>query len=111
MYTKREFCLYKSTFSLPAELGRLPVYRTSEYRSCSKQLLFPLYEIDNGNIKVTYNPEKSNRKCDVSKWFSYMKRTRYLLEEEHSETLKNIQSDVDKRWKTLLSLAEWSKNN
>jgi len=25
--------------------------------------------------------------------------------------LESIQSDVDKRWKMLLSLAEWSKDN
>ncbi|MCM1466785.1 MAG: thiamine pyrophosphate-dependent enzyme [Alistipes sp.] len=103
------FAYIKALSACPLNWGDSPSTERQNIEAAVNSCYFPLYEIDNGAVKVTYNPEKSSRKCDVSKWFSYMKRTKYLLEEEHSETLKHIQEDVDKRWKTLLSLAEWSK--
>lgn len=103
------FAYIKALSACPLNWGDTPSTERQNIEAAVNSCYFPLYEIDNGSIKVTYNPEKSNRKCGVSKWFAYMKRTRYLLEEEHSETLQNIQADVDKRWNTLLSLSEWSK--
>lgn len=106
---KGNFAYIKALSACPLNWGDSPSTERQNIEAAVNSCYFPLYEIDNGKITVTYNPEKSSRKCDVSKWFSYMKRTRYLLEDAHSETLKNIQADVDKRWNTLLSLAEWSK--
>lgn len=104
-----DFAYIKALSACPLNWGDSPATERQNIEAAVNSCYFPLYEIENGKVNVTYNPEKSSRKCPVSKWFSYMKRTKYLLDEEHSETLESIQSDVDKRWNTLLSLAEWSK--
>lgn len=100
------FAYIKALSACPLNWGDTPSTERQNIAAAVNSCFFPLYEIENGKITISYNPEKSKRKCDVAQWFKYMKRTKYLLGDEYKETLEQIQKDVDKRWKMLLRLAE-----
>ncbi|MDD6572614.1 MAG: thiamine pyrophosphate-dependent enzyme [Thermoflexaceae bacterium] len=100
------FSYIKALSACPLNWGDTPATERENIAAAVNSCYFPLYEIENGKLIINYNPEKSNRKCPVSQWFKYMKRTKYLLEEEYRENLDVIQNDVDERWRKLLLLAE-----
>lgn len=100
------FAYIKALSACPLNWGDSPSTERQNIATAVNSCYFPLYEIENGNVTISYNPEKSNRKCDVREWFKYMKRTKYLLSDEHKDTLDAIQKDVDERWKLLLQLGE-----
>lgn len=67
---------------------------------------FPLYEVERGITSLSYDPEKKGKKIPVSKWFSTMGRTKHICNEEYSEIMDSIQSEVDRRWTKLKAKAE-----
>ncbi len=70
--------------------------------------LFPLFEIENGITKLSFNPEtaKKNPKIPVGDWYKNMGKSRHLLKEENKELMENIQQLVDKRWERLKARAD-----
>lgn len=100
------FSYIKALSACPLNWGDNPATERENIAAAVNSCFFPLYEIENGKITVNYNPEKSKRKCGIEQWFKFMKRTKYLLLDEHKETLEAIQKDVDERWNRLLRLAE-----
>ncbi|KAB3533816.1 pyruvate synthase [Alkaliphilus pronyensis] len=67
---------------------------------------FPLYEIYQGITKITYDPEKSQKKMPVSKFFDRMGVTKHLLRDDYSQELKRIQREIDRRWGRLKAMDE-----
>ncbi len=62
---------------------------------------FPLYEIEQGITKISYDPERAGKKVPVINWLSMMGRTKHLKQEKYSEVVSDIQREVDVRWERL----------
>lgn len=62
---------------------------------------FPLYEVEQGETNITYNPEKRNKKIPLSEWLKYMGKTRHLLKEENKHILEEFEREVERRWNVL----------
>ncbi|HEY3365341.1 MAG TPA: thiamine pyrophosphate-dependent enzyme [Symbiobacteriaceae bacterium] len=65
---------------------------------------FPLYEIEKGKTRITYNPEAVGKRVPVAEWLKLMGKTRHLVKPEHQETLATIQAEVDRRWERIKAM-------
>jgi pyruvate ferredoxin oxidoreductase beta subunit len=61
--------------------------------------MFPLYEVVDGMVKVTYKPKE---KLPVAEYMKTMGRFRHMFKPENAEFLEQIQVAVDERWRWLL---------
>ncbi len=61
----------------------------------------PLYEVERGITKISYNPEEKKQKADVLEWLLMMGRTKYLKDEKYKDIVFEIQKEVDRRWERL----------
>lgn len=62
---------------------------------------WPLYEIEDGEYNLTYNPRKKKKPIEV--WLKRQGRFSHLFKpEKDTEALEQIQAEVDKRWNKLL---------
>lgn len=62
---------------------------------------FPLYEIERGITRITYNPEPIGRRVPVAEWLKLMGKTKHLLKPANETTLASIEAEVDRRWQRL----------
>lgn len=62
---------------------------------------FPLYEVERGKTRLTYNPEERNKKIAVADWLKMMGKTKHLSKPEYEETLKAFEEEVNRRWERL----------
>lgn len=62
---------------------------------------FPLYEVEQGKTKLSYDPEKAGKKIPVSDWLAMMGRTKHLMKEEYSEIIMEVQQEIDRRFQVL----------
>lgn len=65
---------------------------------------FPLYEIEHGRTRLTYDPEKSKKKIPISDWLAMMGRTKHLLKEEYGDVVVQLQEETDRRFARLKAL-------
>jgi pyruvate ferredoxin oxidoreductase alpha subunit len=65
---------------------------------------FPLYEVEHGHTTLTYDPEAAGRRQPVGRWLELMGKTRHLLKPGQGDTLRNIQDEVDRRWRRLKAM-------
>ncbi|HOB42571.1 MAG TPA: thiamine pyrophosphate-dependent enzyme [Bacillota bacterium] len=61
---------------------------------------WPLYEVEDGEYRLTYKPKE---KKPVEDWLKRQDRFRHLFKPENAEIVKEIQEDVDERWAKLLA--------
>lgn len=62
---------------------------------------WPLYEVENGVLKVTYKPKE---KKPVVDWLKMQGRFKHLFRGDHKDLLDEIQSKTDQEWQRLLAL-------
>ena len=62
---------------------------------------FPLYEVENGITKISYDPIKAKKKIPVSDWLSMMGRTKHLVKPEYADVVERMQKEVDERFERL----------
>lgn len=62
---------------------------------------WPLYEIENGQYKLNYQPSK---KIPVEEFLKMQKRFSHLFKPENKEIIKTIQEKVDEKWNELKKL-------
>ena len=67
---------------------------------------FPLYEVEQGITRLSYDPEQKGKKRPVTDWLAMMGRTRHLCAQEYAQTAQRLQAETDRRWKRLKALAE-----
>ena len=67
---------------------------------------FPLYEVENGITKISYDPEERGKKIPVKDWLSSMGRTKHLKDPMYSDVVSEIQDEVDLRWRRLKAKSE-----
>jgi len=62
---------------------------------------FPLYEVEQGKTKLSYDPDKTGKKIPVLDWLSMMGRTKHLVKEEYQDVVSRMQEEVDRRFAEL----------
>lgn len=67
---------------------------------------FPLYEVEQGVTRLSYDPEKTGKKIPVLDWLSMMGRTKHLQKEEYRDVVDRMQGEIDKRFAELKKRAE-----
>lgn len=67
---------------------------------------FPLYEVEQGTTRLSYDPEKVNKKIPVLDWLLMMGRTKHLGKEEYKGIVETLQNEVDRRYRRLKEKAE-----
>ena len=67
---------------------------------------FPLYEVEQGVTRLSYDPEKTGKKIPVLDWLSMMGRTKHLQKEEYKDVVERLQDETDRRFAELKKRAE-----
>lgn len=67
---------------------------------------FPLYEVEQGVTRLSYDPEKTGKKIPVLDWLSMMGRTKHLQKEEYKDVVDRMQNEIDRRFAELKKRAE-----
>jgi len=62
---------------------------------------WPLYEVENGEWRLTYKPKK---KRPVEEWLKRQGRFRHVFKPENRHMIDKLQAEVDRRWEQLLKL-------
>ncbi len=62
---------------------------------------FPLYEIESGVTRITYDPEPIGRRRPAAAWLALMGKTRHLCKPGNEATLAAIEAEVERRWQRL----------
>jgi pyruvate ferredoxin oxidoreductase alpha subunit len=62
---------------------------------------FPLYEVEQGETTITYNPEEKKKRIPLSDWLAYMGKTKHLLKEENKPMLDEFGKEIEARWQRL----------
>ena len=57
--------------------------------------------MENGETKLSYDPEKVGKKIPVIEWLAMMGRTKHLQKEEYREVVERMQKEVDERYEEL----------
>lgn len=60
---------------------------------------WPLYEVEDGSLRVTFKPKK---KKDIIEFLKPQGRFKHLFAPENAALLKRVQEEVDKEWERLL---------
>ncbi len=96
----------KAISACPLNWKSPPEEQRSVIGTAVESCYFPLYEMYHGITKITYDPERSNKKMPVSKFFSRLGVTKHLLEEDYQDQLRAIQGEIDRRWNRLKAMDE-----
>jgi len=65
--------------------------------------MWPLYEVENGEYKITYKPKE---KKPLEEFLEPQGRFKHLFKgDEGAEVRKRMQEHVDRKWETLLKKA------
>lgn len=62
---------------------------------------FPLYEVERGITKITYDLEAAGKKLPAADWLGMMGRTKHLMNERYADVVQAIQNEIDHRWLRL----------
>jgi pyruvate ferredoxin oxidoreductase beta subunit len=60
---------------------------------------WPLYEVENGQYKLTYRPKQ---KLPIEEFLKPQGRFRHLFSEQNEHIIEELQAHVDRKWKQLL---------
>ncbi|HJX37595.1 MAG TPA: thiamine pyrophosphate-dependent enzyme [Anaerolineae bacterium] len=60
---------------------------------------WPLYEVENGQWKLTYRPKE---KLPIEEFLKPQGRFRHLFAEQNKHIIKELQAQVDRKWRELL---------
>ena len=96
----------KCLSACPLNWGDQPNTERKVIAAAVNSCYFPLYEVERGNTTLSYDPEQKGKKIPVSDWLAVMGRTRHLSREEYAPVCREIQEEVDRRWKRLKERAE-----
>jgi len=67
---------------------------------------FPLYEIERGVTKLTYDPERLKKRVPLRDWLGLMGKTKHLLQPEFAPQLEAAETEVERRWSRIKAMSE-----
>lgn len=91
----------KALSACPLNWGDKPATERKVIEAAVDCCYFPLYEIENGVTKLSYDPEKTGKKIPVINWLSMMGRTKHLKNEKYADIVDKIQTETDRRYEEL----------
>ena len=96
----------KAISACPLNWNDKPATERKVIEAAVNSCYFPLYEVEQGVTKLSYDPEKSGKKIPVIDWLSMMGRTRHLQKEEYRNVVEELQREIDRRFCELKKKAE-----
>ncbi len=106
-YAKTEGTAYvKAISACPLNWNDTPATERKVIEAAVNSCYFPLYEIEHGITRLSYDPEKANKKIPVVDWLSMMGRTKHLQKEEYAHVVERMQQEIDARFEALKRNAE-----
>ncbi|WP_455683606.1 thiamine pyrophosphate-dependent enzyme [Thomasclavelia sp.] len=102
VYAKEFGLAYLRTLSAcPLNWGDQPNLEKKVIEAGVNSCYFPLYEIENGKYRISYDPQKANKKIPIIDWFEMMQRTKHLCKPQYKDIVQLAQEEVDRRFATL----------
>lgn len=96
----------KAISACPLNWNDKPATERKVIEAAVNSCYFPLYEIEQGETILSYDPEKMGRKIPVVDWLSMMGRTKHLVKEEYREVVERMQQEIDIRFYELKRKSE-----
>ena len=59
---------------------------------------WPLYEVDNGKVTITYKPKERK---PIIEWLKSQARYKHLLKPGNEKIIEQIQANIDAMWEKL----------
>ena len=86
---------------MPCRLGWAfqPQYAVKVARDAVNCCYWPLYEVENGQYRITYKPRE---KQPVSEFLKEQTKFRHMFKPGNEHMIEEIQAEVDARWEELL---------
>ncbi len=81
-------------------------YGTKVAKAAVDCCLFPVYEVENGKTTITYDPEARAKRIPLSEWLAMMAKSKHLTRPEHAQTLRDLEQEVERRWRRLKAMHE-----
>ncbi len=91
----------KAISACPLNWNDKPATERKVIEAAVNSCYFPLYEIEQGVTKLSYDPQKSGKKIPVLDWLSMMGRTKHLQKEEYADVVERMQAEIDRRYAEL----------
>nr|WP_229776798.1 thiamine pyrophosphate-dependent enzyme [Alicyclobacillus cellulosilyticus] len=66
-----------------------------------KCCFFPLYEVEHGITRITYDPEARGERVPARAWLERMGKSKHLLRPENEALLQAFEAEVERRWRRL----------
>ena len=106
-YAKTEGTAYvKAISACPLNWNDKPATERKVIEAAVNSCYFPLYEVEHGVTKLSYDPEKTGKKIPVINWLSMMGRTKHLEKSEYAHVVASIQQEIDARFEELKKRVE-----
>ena len=106
-YAKTTGTVYvKAISACPLNWGDKPATERRVIEAAVNCCYFPLYEVEQGITRLSYDPEKTGKKIPVLDWLSMMGRTKHLQKEQYADVVKRLQKETDRRFAALKKRAE-----
>ena len=90
----------KAISACPLNWNDKPATERKVIEAAVNSCYFPLYEVEQGETKLSYDPEKVGKKIPVIDWLSMMGRTKHLQREEYKDVVTRLQNEIDERYAT-----------
>ena len=95
----------KAISACPLNWNDKPATERKVIEAAVNSCYFPLYEVENGVTKLSYEPDRLKKKIPVLDWFAMMGRTKHLQKDEYKEVVERVQCEVDERYEKLKAKA------
>ena len=96
----------KAISACPLNWGDKPATERRVIEAAVNCCYFPLYEVEQGITRLSYDPEKTGKKIPVLDWLSMMGRTKHLQKKQYADVVERLQKETDRRFATLKKRAE-----
>lgn len=96
----------KAISACPLNWNDKPATERRVIEAAVNSCYFPLYEVEQGVTKLSYDPEKAGKKIPVVDWLSMMGRTKHLVKDEYRDVVERLQQETDRRFYELRNRAE-----
>ncbi len=96
----------KAISACPLNWNDKPATERRVIEAAVNSCYFPLYEVEQGVTRLSYDPEKTGKKIPVLDWLSMMGRTKHLQKDEYRDVVERMQREVDRRFAELKKRAE-----
>ncbi|MBQ7781645.1 MAG: pyruvate synthase [Lachnospiraceae bacterium] len=96
----------KAISACPLNWNDKPATERRVIEAAVNSCYFPLYEVEQGVTRLSYDPEKTGKKIPVLDWLSMMGRTKHLQKEEYRDVVERMQQEIDNRFYELKKRTE-----